>query len=148
MTKSRLFAVFMVLMGLAVCASAQTAAKKAAPKGPRGRVFFVEPKNGATVTSPVHLKFGVQNLEISPVPQGTVTKARPGIGHHHVGVDTNCLPPGTEIPKASPWVHFGDGKAEIDMQLPPGRHKLALEIGDDQHKTLPGMCATITLNVK
>ncbi len=112
-----------------------------------GRVFFVEPQDGATVKSPVHLRFGIEKLEILPVPQGDVQTARAGVGHHHVGVDTECLPPGTVIPKAAPWVHFGDGKNEIDMQLEPGRHKLALEIGDDKHTTLPGLCATITVNV-
>jgi hypothetical protein len=62
-------------------------------------------------------------------------------------VDTDCLPAGTEIPKASPWVHFGDGKNEIDMQLPPGTHRLALQIGDDKHMTIEGLCSTITVNV-
>jgi hypothetical protein len=94
-----------------------------------------------------HLKFGAQGMEISPVPAGDVTSARPGMGHHHVGVDTDCLPPGTAIPKAAPWVHFGKGDAEMDMQLPPGQHKLTLEIGDDMHMTQPGMCSTITVNV-
>jgi hypothetical protein len=110
------------------------------------RVFFVEPKDGATVKSPVHLVFGVENFEISPVPT-TVETARPKVGHHHVGVDTDCLPPGTEIPRASPWVHFGKGDAQMDMQLPPGPHKLALEIGDDKHMTIAGLCSTINITV-
>jgi hypothetical protein len=125
-------------------ASAQAKKKSAA----KPRVFFIEPKNGATVKSPVRLKFGVSDYTIAAVPPGTVERARPGVGHHHVGVDTDCLPPGTIIPKAAPWIHFGDGKDEIDMQLPPGRHKLALEIGDDEHRTQPGLCTTITVNVK
>src|SRR5262245_2281329 len=126
-------------------APASAPAASAAPSG--GRVFFVEPKDGATVKSPVHLVFGVENFMIMPVPEGTVTSARPGMGHHHVGVDTDCLPPGTEIVKAAPWVHFGKGDNQMDMQLPPGQHKLTLEIGDDQHKTQPGLCSTITVNV-
>jgi hypothetical protein len=126
-------------------ASAPPAATIASGGGQR--VFFVEPTDGATVKSPVHLKFGIQGLEISPVPAGDVTTARAGMGHHHVGVDTDCLPPGTAIPKASPWVHFGKGDAEMDMQLPPGPHKLTLEIGDDMHMTQPGLCSTITVNV-
>jgi uncharacterized protein DUF4399/uncharacterized protein DUF6130 len=126
-------------------ASAPASTPPAASAGPK--VFFVEPADGSTVKSPVHLKFGIQGMEISPVPAGDVTSARPGMGHHHVGVDTDCLPPGTAIPKAAPWVHFGKGDAEMDMQLPPGQHKLTLEIGDDMHVTQPGMCTTITVNV-
>ena len=122
------------------------AAQKAAPKRPR--VFFIEPKNGAMVTSPVHLKFGVENYQLAPVPEGDPKTARPGLGHHHVGIDIGCLPPGTVIVKGTPsWVHFGDGKSEFDVQLPPGRHRLALQFGDDLHKTLPRLCTTITLNV-
>jgi hypothetical protein len=120
----------------------------AATASPTGaRVFFVEPQNGASVKSPVHLKFGSENYQIAPVPQGTVETSRPGMGHHHVAVDADCLPTGTVIPKASPWVHFGDGKSEIDMQLPPGSHKLTLQLGDDQHKTIEGLCSTINVNV-
>ena len=55
------------------------------------RVFFVEPKNDATVKSPVHLKFGIENYKIAAVPDGTVKTARPGVGHFHVGVDTPCV---------------------------------------------------------
>lgn len=117
------------------------------PAAPAGRVFFVEPADGATVKSPVHLKFGSENFQIMAVPAGDVTAARPGMGHYHVGLDTECLPEGTAIQKAAPWVHFGKGDAEMDMQLPPGQHKLTLQIGDDQHKTLSGLCSTITVNV-
>jgi hypothetical protein len=111
------------------------------------RVFFTSPADGATVKSPVKLVFGLENYTLAAVPPGDVTEVRPTTGHHHVGVDTECLPPGTAIPKAAPWVHFGNGSKEIDMQLPPGKHKLALEIGDDKHTTIAGLCTTITVNV-
>ena len=61
--------VVVMVAGFGVLAGAQAkkpAAKKAAAK--RVRVFFVEPKTGATVTSPAHLKFGSSGVEISPVP--------------------------------------------------------------------------------
>jgi hypothetical protein len=115
------------------------------------KVVWMSPRDGETVKlSPkgdIHLMFSTENFQISPVPEGTVDKARPGVGHHHVGIDTDCLPPGTAIPKASPWVHFGKGDNMIDMQLTPGKHKLALEIGDDTHTTQPGLCSTITIEV-
>lgn len=115
------------------------------PAGPR--VFFVQPQDGATVKSPVRLEFGAEDFQIAAVPAGTVTESRPNVGHHHVGVDADCLPPGTVIPRAAPWVHFGDGKNVIDMQLPPGKHRLTLQIGDDMHRTQQNLCSTITVNV-
>jgi hypothetical protein len=116
-----------------------------APAAPR--VFFVQPENGATVKSPVKLEFGIENYQLAAVPAGTVADARPDMGHHHVGVDTQCLPAGAEIPKASPWVHFGTGNSTIDMQLPPGRHTLTLQLGNDLHQTIEGLCTTIEVNV-
>src|SRR5262245_46102737 len=103
----RSFAGFAALAGalaLAACSSSEPAKPaESAPAGtppaaaassPAGgtRVFFVEPADGASVKSPVRLRFGASGVEISPVPAGDVTTARPGLGHHHVGVDTDCLP--------------------------------------------------------
>jgi Domain of unknown function (DUF4399) len=145
-------ALMVVVLVAAVGVSAGAQAKKAGAKkaaAKKSRVFFVEPKNGAVVTSPVHMKFGSEGIEIAPVPPGDVTKTRPGIGHYHVGIDQSCLPAGKTIVKGTPsWVHFGDGKSEFDSQLPPGKHKLALQIGDDLHNTMPGFCSTITVTVK
>jgi hypothetical protein len=142
--------VLIIAGSLGVLASAQApAAKKAAATKPR--VFFMEPKNGATVTSPLHMKFGSEGIEIAAVPPGDLTKAqvRPGVAHYHVGIDQSCLPSGKTIVKGTPsWVHFGDGKDVFDTQLTPGKHKLALQLGDDLHDTLPGTCQEITVTVK
>ncbi len=131
--------------GAAVVAGAQTkhpAAKKL-------RVFFVEPKDNATVTSPLKMKFGSEGIEIAAVPKGEVTKTRPGVAHYHVGIDEACLPAGKAIVKGTPsWVHFGDGSNVFESQLTPGKHKLALQLGDDLHVTMPGTCTVITVNVK
>jgi len=136
----------MLVAGFGLVAGAQTT-RKAPAKKPR--VFFIEPKNNATVMSPLHMKFGSEGIEIGAVPPGDVTTARPGIAHYHVGIDQNCLPPGKTIVKGTPsWVHFGDGKDVFDSQLTPGKHKLALQLGDDLHNTLPGTCQVITVNVK
>jgi len=137
-----------IVAGFGFAASAQQGAKPAAKKP---RVFFVEPKNGATVTSPLHMKFGSEGVEIAAVPPGEITKAqvRKGIAHYHVGIDQSCLPAGKTIVKGTPsWVHFGDGKDVFDTQLTPGKHKLALQLGDDLHDTMPGTCQEITVTVK
>src|SRR5258707_9057425 len=137
--------VVMVVAGGAL-ASAQTVKPTAAKKA---HVFFVEPKNNATVTSPLHLKFGSEGIEIAPVPQGDVKTARPGIAHYHLGIDQRCLPAGKTIVKGTPsWVHFGDGKSEFETQLTPGKHRLALQLGDALHNTMPGTCTMMTVTVK
>jgi hypothetical protein len=143
----------LVLAGAAMAAGWGSVATETAAQaqqtagGGKPRVFFIEPKDGATVKSPVALRFGIENYGIAAVPEGDVTKSRPNVGHHHVAINTKCLPPGTVIPKAAPWVHFGDGKNVIDMQLPPGKHTLTLQLGDDTHTTIEGLCSTITVNV-
>jgi hypothetical protein len=137
--------VAVMVAGAGVLAGAQ--APKAAAKKPR--VFFVEPKDGATVPQTARLKFGAEGIEIAAVPPGDLTRTRPGVGHYHIGVDQDCLKPPANIVKGTPsWIHFGDGKSEIDMQLTPGKHKLALQIGDDLHNTMPGFCSVITVTVK
>ena len=80
-----------------------------------GKVFFVEPKAGASVKSPVHIVFGSDMFTIAAVPPGEIAPeaVRANTGHFHLGVDTDCLPAGSVIPKANPWVHFGKGDNTI-----------------------------------
>jgi hypothetical protein len=139
----------LALLVVAIVGGFGAVAGAQAMKAAKPKVMFIEPKNGAIVSSPVHMKFGAEGIEIAAVPPGDVTKTRPGVGHYHIGVGVSCLPPGRTIVKGTPsWVHFGDGKSEIDMQLTPGRHRLALQLGDDLHNTIPGTCQQITVTVK
>ena len=119
----------------------------AAPGG--GKVFFSEPKDGATVKSPVHIVFASDMFTIAAVPPGEIAPeaVRANTGHYHLGVDTDCLAAGSVIPKANPWVHFGQGNNSIDMQLTPGPHKLVVQAGDDRHATMTGLCEVINVTV-
>ena len=142
-----------VIKGAVVAAFALAAA--CADKAPETsthsghRVYFAQPKNGDTIKTLSTVKFANEGVTIAAVPQGTITpeQVRPGMTHYHLGVDTNCLPTGEVIPKADPWIHFGTGKDEIEMQLKPGQHKLVLQSGDDMHRTIEGLCEVITVNV-
>jgi hypothetical protein len=107
----------------------------------------MQPAEGASVKSPVTFNFGSEQFTIAAVPPGEVKEVRPATGHFHLGVDTDCLPAGTVIPKANPWIHFGDGKNTIEMQLTPGRHTFAVQAGDDLHTTTAGLCETISVTV-
>jgi uncharacterized protein DUF4399 len=121
----------------------------AAPAATSGspRVYFAEPANGAMVKSPVHVVFASDQFTIAAVPQGEVKEVRANTGHYHLGTDTKCLAPGSVIPKADPWIHFGMGNNSIDMQLTPGPHTLVVQAGDDKHTTITGLCETINITV-
>ena len=144
----RVVAAFILTASIAFAAcnrASQPAADHSEHAG--GKVFFKEPANGAMVKSPVHIVFGSDMFTIAPVPEGEVTTVRANTGHYHLGVDTDCLAAGSVIPKANPWVHFGKGNDNIDMQLTPGPHKLAVQAGDDKHATMTGLCEVINVTV-
>jgi hypothetical protein len=91
--------------------------------------FIITPQDGATVTSPVTVKFGVKNMSIAPAGDN-----KPASGHFHLLVDTDGLPPLDQpIPKDAQHIHYGKGQSEATLELPPGRHTLQLLLGDFQH---------------
>jgi hypothetical protein len=127
--------------GLAACESPTPTA--------RGRVFFVQPKDGATIKPMSSFEFGSEGVTVAAVPPGELKpeQVRASVIHYHLGVDTDCLPAGTVIPKADPWVHFGQGNSTIEMSMTPGTHRVALQAGDDMHRTIEGLCQIINVTV-
>ena len=138
-----------VALALSVVACSESAPPGGSTTG-GGRVFFVQPKNGDTIKSLSTIEFGSSGVTVGAVPPGELKpeQVRANIIHYHLGVDTDCLPDGVVIPKADPWIHFGDGKNVIEMQFKPGPHRIAVQAGDDMHRTLPGMCEVISVTVQ
>ena len=97
-----------------------------APAG--AKVFIIEPADGATVTSPVTVKFGAEGVEI--VPAGT---DKANSGHHHLLIDTPVPDLNSAIPKDEHHVHYGKGQTDTTVELKPGKHTLQLLIGDKNH---------------
>lgn len=118
------------------------AEEETADTGPR--IYFIQPEDGAEVTSPVTFDFGIENFELAP--KETYEE---GTGHHHIGLTDQCVPAGEAIPEADPWVHLGDASTTIDMQLPPGEHAVTIQLGDGDHVAFedPTLCQTITITV-
>lgn len=107
-------------------------------------VSFVEPKDGATVTDPAHLKFAVDGMRVAPA--GDMTE---GTGHHHVLIDGKPLPKGEVVPANDHSIHYGKGQTEADIKLPPGDHTLTLQFADGAHRSYgPQWSQTITVHVK
>ncbi len=133
---------------VAACSGAEAPSGSSAGAA-AGTVFFVSPKSGDTIKPMSSIEFGSTGATVAAVPPGELKpeQVRAGIIHYHLGLDTDCLGVGVAIPKADPWIHFGDGKKVIEMALAPGPHRLAVQAGDDMHRTLPGMCEVINVTV-
>lgn len=113
--------------------------KKEAPKG---KVFFVEPKDGAEIKGPVKVVMGLEGMKIQPA--GEVVE---GTGHHHILIDKDFMPPGQVIPTDDTHKHYGKGQTEDVLNLPPGNHKLTLQFADGLHRSY-GKELSSTINIK
>lgn len=138
----RAIAAVLVVLALAACG-------QAGPKGtpsPKGaKVYFIEPKNGAEVSSPVAVKFGIEGMEVAPA--GT---EKANTGHHHVLIDTALGDVHAPLPADETHVHFGKGQTEASLPLKPGKHTLQLVLGDANHvpHDPPVVSEVITVMVK
>ena len=147
--------VVMVAVGLTACggdssgADGGAAADAAGTSAATPRVFFVSPSDDTDHATeiPLGLTFGIENFEIGAVPE-TVPMPRGGTGHYHLGINSECLPAGEIIPAADPWVHFGDGSDGMELTLEGGEYRFSVQIGDDEHRTIEGLCDTITIRME
>lgn len=108
-----------------------TATMDSAPDAPDvsiNRVFIVSPEDGATVTSPVTVEFGIEGFEVAPA--GTYHE---NTGHHHLLIDAEMPALDMPIPADDNHVHFGKGQTEATIELEPGEHTLQLLLGDGNH---------------
>lgn len=117
--------------------------KVAAPAN--AAVYFISPRNGETVSSPVSVKFGLRGMGVAPAG---VEKA--GTGHHHVLVDLALVDVNAPLPADGAHRHFGGGQTETTLDLPPGTHTLQLILGDQNHipHHPPVLSERITITVK
>ena len=134
----------MLTMALLLAGAALAADRTPAPPG--AAVYFITPADGATVTNPVTVRFGLKGMGIAPAG---IDKAN--TGHHHLLIDTPDLPPLDEpIPADDHHKHFGGGQTETTLDLPPGTHTLQLLLADQNHISFdpPIVSEKITITVK
>lgn len=111
-------------------------------------VYFINIKDGDTVSSPVLIQFGLKGMGVQPA--GVEGKAN--TGHHHLII--NEAIEGEEldypIPADDNHRHFGGGQTEAVVELPSGTHELQLVLGDMNHipHNPPVMSQRITITVK
>ena len=97
-------------------------------KAPEVTVYIIEPKDGAVVSNPVRVVFGLRNMGVAPAGVN-----HPDTGHHHLLIDTDLPRLDQPIPSSDKVRHFGGGQTETRLILLPGTHTLRLLIGDYAH---------------
>ena len=118
-------------------------AQTAAPEG--AKVYFIEPADGAVVSGPVTVRFGLSGMGVAPAG---VEKAK--TGHHHLLIDTKLEDYTAPVPADDNHKHFGGGQTETTIELAPGKHTLQLLLGDHNHipHESPVESKVITITVK
>jgi Domain of unknown function (DUF4399) len=111
---------------------------------PDKSVFFIEPKDGATVTSPFFVVFGVKGMTVEPAGE-----IKADSGHHHLLINLDAMKAGDAIPVDDVHLHFGKAQTETEVKLPPGNYTLTMQFANGAHVSYgPAMSATIRVTVK
>lgn len=112
-----------------VLALALACATGAAAAADSARVYFISPADGASVSGPVTVRFGLSGMGVAPA--GVEWK---GTGHHHLLIDVAELPAlDAPLPNDANHRHFGGGQTEATIDLPSGTHTLRLIFADHNH---------------
>jgi hypothetical protein len=116
------------------------------PAPENAQVYFIWPHDGTVINGgKFWVRMGLRNMGVAPKGVN-----KPGVGHHHMVVDSELPPAGQPIPSDRNHLHFGAGETEARVELPPGKHTLQLLLGDHDHvpHTPPVHSKRITVTVR
>lgn len=132
-----------LLLALIAPLAAQAEERTPAPAG--AALYFIAPQAGASVASPVTVRFGLKGMGVAPAGI-----ALADTGHHHLIIDAELPAMDKPIPADAQHVHFGKGQTETSIELAPGTHTLQLLLGDHLHTphNPPVVSERITITVQ
>lgn len=115
------------------------------PAPANAAVYFINLKDGDTVSSPLFIQFGLKNAGIAPAGV-----QNPTTGHFHLLVDDPTLDYTQPLPMTEQIKHYGGGQTETTVTLKPGKHTLQLLLADWKHQSFNPAVASpkITITVK
>jgi hypothetical protein len=107
-------------------------------------VYFVSPQDGAELSSPVVVEFGVEGMDVEPAGELSIDK-----GHHHVVINGSFIEKGTVVPNDETHIHYGKGQLSDSLDLEPGEYTLTMQFADGLHNSYgEQMSSTINITVK
>lgn len=133
-----------ICLAAAAALAALTLAGCAALFEPAQSVSLVEPADGATVSSPFKVRFGVKGMVVEPA--GDIL---PNSGHHHLVINGEAVPTGQSVPFTDRSLHFGKGQTETEITLPPGSYTLTAQFANGAHQSYgKPMSRTVRVTVR
>jgi hypothetical protein len=133
-------------LSLCLIAALGFAQERTAPAA-NTEVYFIAPRDGATVHGPVTVRFGLKGMGIAPA--GVKFD---NTGHHHLLVDTDFgdLKLDAPLPATDKILHFGKGQTETTLTLSKGKHTLEIVFADHLHNSFdpPLHSKKITITVE
>ena len=114
------------------------------PAAPAQAVSLLEPVNGATLSSPFKVRFGIRGMAVAPAGDIVANS-----GHHHLVINGGAVPAGESVPFTERHQHFGKGQTEAEVKLPPGVYMLTAQFANGAHQSYgQAMSQTIKVTVK
>ena len=98
------------------------------------KLIVYPPHPDALARGVIIIQFQTENLRIMPVFGAKAAEVSPHLGHMHVTLDDG---PGT-------WAHTSNDPVIING-LPPGTHKILMELADPNHKILTAETVNVTV---
>jgi hypothetical protein len=102
---------------------------------PAPRLIADPPLPGPLARGAVLIQYRTENFRILPVLGPGALNVSPRTGHLHVTVD--------DLPWH--WGDFSDKNLLVVVGLPPGQHKVLIELADPEHRVLTGQTVTFTV---
>jgi uncharacterized protein DUF6130 len=102
---------------------------------PAPKLIVDPPLPGPLARGAVLIPYRVENFRILPVLGAGALNISPRVGHLHVTVD--------DLPWH--WGDFSDNKTIVVVGMPPGQHKVLIELADPQHHIFTGQTVTFTV---
>ena len=101
------------------------------------KVFFKQPTDGATVTSPVKIEFGIEGAEVKPAGEDV-----PNSGHHHLIINGSSIQQGEVVPADETHIHYGKAQTSAEVELAPGEYTLTMQFANYLHQSYGEVGAT------
>ncbi len=102
---------------------------------PAPRLFVDPPLPGPLARGAVLIQYRVENFRILPVLGAAAVNVSPRVGHLHVTLD--------DLPWR--WGDFSNTNTIVVNGLPPGEHKVLIELSDPEHRIFTGQAVTFTV---